>query len=327
MSIYLYWGEDEFAIIQAVTALQKRYLNPDWAGFNYEKVTPDQVDAVIQGLNLAMTPVFGLGHRCVWLVDTTLCQQCSDTLYIELERTLPAIPDTTILVLTSRQKPDGRLKSTKLLQKHADIREFSLIPPWKADLLLQRVMQVAKELSVPLTSESADLLVDAIGNDTRRLFSELEKLRLYAGETAQPITPAVVNTLVPATTQTSLQLAAMLRQRNTAQALALVTDLINHNEPALKIVATLIGQFRTWLWVKTLIESGERNEQAIAQAAEIGNPKRVYFLQQEIKATSLSFLISAMRILLELEVSLKQGAEVITTLQTKVIELCNVETT
>jgi DNA polymerase-3 subunit delta len=74
-----------------------------------------------------------------------------------------------------------------------------------------------------------------------------------------------------------------------------------------------------------MMESGERNPQAIAQAAEISNPKRIYFLQQEVKSLTIEQLISCLPLLLELEVSLKQGgATEISIIQTKVIELCQI---
>jgi len=60
----------------------------------------------------------------VWLVDTTLCQQCSEELLAELKRTLTAIPENSVLLLTCSSKPDGRLKSTQLLQS-LPISEFS----------------------------------------------------------------------------------------------------------------------------------------------------------------------------------------------------------
>lgn len=325
MPIYLYWGDDEFAIAQAITALQHRCLDSQWMSFNYNKLSAEQPDAAIAALNLAMTPVFGAGQRFVWLAEATLCQHCPEDLLQELERTLPAIPDSTVLMITHRTKPDNRLRVTKLLQSHADIREFALIPPWKTDLLMQRVRQSAQEMHLNLGAEGVELMVQAVGNDTRRLFQELEKLQLYLGDRPQPLTPAEIGSLVNTTTQNSLQLAAALRQRHTAQALTLVADLIQQNEPALKIVATLVGQFRTWLWVKLMLETGERNEQVIAKAAEIGNPKRVYFLQQEVKSVSLSFLKQAFALLFELELSLKQGSHEISTLQTKVIELCNIK--
>lgn len=324
MPIYLYWGEDDFAIQKAVAKLRDRVLDPQWVSFNYTELAREQPDAIIQGLNQAMTPPFGAGSRLVWLVDTTLDSQCSEELLTELKRTLPVIPETSILLVTCSSKPDGRLKSTQLLQKYAEIREFSLIPPWKTEQLVQRVQQAAQEVGVKLTQRSANLIADSIGNDTRQLYSELEKLRIYAGSANKPMEVDVVADLVRANTQNSLQLAAAIRSGDAAKALALVAELINRNEPALRIVATLIGQFRTWLWVKLMMETGSGDERAIARAAEVGNHKRIYFLQQEVKALSVNQLVSTLPLLLELEVSLKQGVEEMSALQTKVIELCRV---
>lgn len=324
MPIYLYWGEDDFAIQTAAASLRDQVLDPQWVSFNYTLLPPEQPDAVIQGLNQVMTPPFGAGSRLVWLVDTTLCQHCSEDLLTELKRTLTVIPENSVLLLTCSSKPDGRLKSTQLLQKSAYIREFSLIPPWKTEQLVQRVQQVAQELGVKLTQRSAYLVAESVGNNTRQLYSELEKLRTFAGAVNKHLDVDSVAQLVQANTQNSLHLAAAIRAGDTAKALALVAQLSSRNEPALRIVATLIGQFRTWLWVKLMTEAGEVSSRAIAQAAEISNPKRLYFLQQEVKPLSVQQLISTLPLLLELEVSLKQGAEDMSALLTKVIELCQV---
>ena len=323
MSIYLYWGDDNFAISKAVDTLRGSVLDPNWASFNYDKISPEQTDAIILALNQAMTPPFGMGRRLVWLADTTVCQQCSEQLLAELERTLPAIPESAVLLLTSGNKPEGRLKSTKLLQKYAEIQEFSQIPPWKTELLVQQVRKAAQQVGVKLNNSAVELLAESVGNDTRQLYNELEKLQLYAG-TIATINEQAVAALVNANTQNSLQLAAAIRQGKTVQALQLVSDLISHNEPTLRIVATLIGQFRTWLWVKIMMEDGERDEKAIASAAEVSNPKRIYFLRQEIQSISSKQLTSTLPILLELEISLKRGADPMSTLQTKVIELCQI---
>jgi DNA polymerase-3 subunit delta len=325
MPIYVYWGEDDFALEKAVTLLRDRILDPLWISFNYTCFPPEQSDAVIAALNQAMTPPFGAGGRLVWLNNTTVCQQCPDHLLAELTRTLSVIPENSILLLTSRSKPDERLKSTKLFKQLAtEYREFPLIPPWKTELLIQAVNQVAQTVGVRLTAKAAEVLAEAVGNDTRLLYNEIEKLRLYAEGGNQPIEVDTVTLLVRNNTQNSLQLAAAIRTGDTAKALTVLADLINAAEPGLRIVATLIGQFRTWLWVKLMMESGERNSQAIAQAAEVGNPKRIYFLQQEVQSLSLRQLLSCLPLLLELEFSLKQGFGEISTLQTKVIELCQV---
>ncbi|MCP6762869.1 MAG: DNA polymerase III subunit delta [Fischerella sp. CENA71] len=325
MPIYVYWGEDDFAIEKAVALLRDRILDSSWTSFNYTTLSPDQADAAIAGLNQVMTPPFGAGGRLVWLVNTTICQHCPDNVLSELGRTLPVIPEDSFLLLTSRNKPDERLKSTKLLKQFAaEYREFPLIPPWKTELLVQSVQTTAQAVGVKLTSQAAEILAEAVGNDTRLLYNELEKIQLYAGGTNKPQDIDVVTQLVRNTNQNSLQLAAAMKAGDTAKALAILANLINACEPSLRIIATLIGQFRTWLWVKIMVESGERDPQAIAKAAEVSNPKRIYFLQQEVKSLSVQQLINCLPLLLELEVSLKQGAAEMLVLQTKIIEICQV---
>lgn len=87
-------------------------------------------------------------------------------------------------------------------------------------------------------------------------------------------------------------------------------------------MATLTGQFRTWLLLKLAIESGEKDERIIAQTAEIINPKRIYFLKQEISHLNSRKLLQVLPLLLELEANLKKGAEPVSTLQNSLIRLC-----
>lgn len=330
---YLFWGDDNFALSLAVQALRDRTLDTAWESFNFTKITADQPDGLIQALNQVMTPPFGTGQRLVWLADATVGQRCSEAEFGELQRTLPVIPDACVLLFTASSKPDGRLKSTKFLQKHLTVKEFSCIPPWKTDLLIRSVQKAAQDVGVVLTDGAAEQLAEAVGNDTRQLYCELEKLCLFAssgtntdpkGSDPQPITvdETAIALLVNTYTQNSLKLADAIRQGQTDQVLTLITDLFNRNEPALKIVATLVGRFRVWLWVKLLVEMGERDDKAIAQAAEIGNPKRMYFLKQEVRSMRLSACQQSMEHLLELEAGLKSGANDQILMQTKVIELC-----
>ncbi len=327
MPIYFFWGADEFRLRKAVTALRDRTLDPAWASFNYDRISPELADAPMQALNQVMTPPFGSGQRLVWLADTTLGQRCPEPVMTELERTLPRVPEAAVLLLTSANKPDGRLKSTKLLKQYAEVREFAAIAPWQTDQLIDQVKRVAQEMNLRLKPQSAALLAEAVGADTRRLYNEIEKLSLYWSEQGQiktePLPPEVITQLVAVSTQTSFQLAEALIAGKTAQALSLATDLLANNEPALKVVATLVGQFRTWLWVSLLAAEGERDVRAIAKAAEINNPKRVFILQKQVRGCAPTQLQTALSLLLDLEFALKRGASDEITLQTKVIEIAS----
>lgn len=324
MGIYFYWGEDSFAIAQAVKTLKQQTLDPMWESFNFDKLLPEQSDAIVQALNQAMTPPFGTGKRLVWLAETTLAQRCPEEVLTELDRTFSALPESTTLLLTSSTKPDGRLKSTKLIQTYATIQEFSLIPPWKTELISQQVQKVAQELDLKLTAKAIEYVTDAVGNDTRQLYSELEKLKVFAGDSKKPLDETAIAPLITASTQSSLQLLAAIRQGQTAEALERVSDLLRQNEPALKMISTLVGQFRLRLWIKIMVESGERDDREIAKAAELNNPKQLYYLKQELFSTSIAQLQKVLPILLDLEFSLKRGSDETITLQTKVIELCQI---
>lgn len=326
MPLYFYWGEADFEMQQAVATLRQQALDPAWASFNYDKITPDVADGPIQALNQAMTPPFGAGQRLVWLVDTPLGQRCPEGVLAEFERTLPQLPVATVLLLTSSAKPDGRAKFTKLIQRHGEVRAFEPIAPWQTAQLLAQVKQGARDRQLTLTEEAATLLTEAVGNQTRQLALELEKIAVYWGDRTTPVPGEVVSQLVTISTQSSLELAKALREGNTSRALGLVADLLQRNEPALRIVATLVGQFRTWLWVKTLVAAGDRDPQSIARAAEVGNPKRIYFLQKEVAPLPLPALQKTLTHLLELETGLKRGQAETALLQTKVIEICHLFT-
>ncbi|CCH65987.1 COG1466: DNA polymerase III, delta subunit [Richelia intracellularis HM01] len=70
------------------------------------------------------------------------------------------------------------------------------------------------------------------------------------------------------------------------------------------------------------MESGERDLKLIAEAVDIANHKRIYFLQKEVQQISVQQLISTLPLLLDLEISLKQGTSQSSILKVKVIELC-----
>lgn len=324
MPAYFFWGEDEFRLQQAVQALRQNTLDADWASFNYDVIGPDAANGPVQALNQAMTPPFGVGQRLVWLQNTSLGQRCPEEVLAEMERTLPNLPGNSVLLLTSPNKPDGRAKFTKLFKRHGEIQEFATIPPWKTDQIRQQVEAVARDRGLDLAPDTLDLLVEAVGNDTRQLHLELDKLSLYWQDPQRPIPIVVASNLVTVSTQNSLKLAAAIRQGQTSTALSLVSDLLNRNEPALRIVATLVGQFRLWLWIKLLESAGVRSDTDIAAAAEVANPKRIYFLKKEIRSATLGQLRQTLPLLLELESDLKCGRDERATLHTKIIELSQV---
>jgi DNA polymerase-3 subunit delta len=168
------------------------------------------------------------------------------------------------------------------------------------------VHRTARELGLTLEPEAAEHLATAIGSDSARLASELEKLRLFGGE---HITAASVAQLVEGRSSTSLAVGEALLAGRPAEAIALVDALLAANEPALRIIASLSSQIRGWLWVALLDAQGEQDVATIAKAAGIGNPKRIYVLRKQLRGRSTEHLLRLLRQLLEAEAALKRGGD------------------
>ena len=320
MPIHLLWGDDEAARSRAVETLVAERTDPAWQSINLARLDGNVAAQASQALEEARTPPFGGGDRVVVLQRSPFCNQCPAELAEQLEAALPLVPANCHLVLVSSGKPDARLRTTKALQKlvktgEAREQSFQLPAVWDGAGQIELVQRTARELGLQLEPAAAEALSDAIGSDSARLASELEKLALYVGaqpgtKTPQPpITAAAVEALVGSHATNALQVGDALLAGQPAEAVALVDALLVANEPALRIVATLCGQIRGWLWVSLLDQQGESDVNAIAKAAGIGNPKRIYVMRKQIRGRKPARFLALLRQLLEVEAALKRGSE------------------
>ena len=321
MPIHLFWGDDEAARTRAVEALINARIDPAWQSINLSRLDGSDAAQAAQALGEARTPPFGGGDRVVLVQRSPFCSQCPAELGQQLEACLELIPDTCHLLLVSSGKPDARLRTTKALQKlvkagDATEQSFALPAIWDGAGQVDLVQRTATEFGLRLEQTAAETLSEAIGSDSARLASELEKLATYVGATpgaaanSQPlITTAAVRALIGSQAANALQVGDALLAGQPAEAIALVDALLEANEPALRIVATLSGQIRGWLWVSLLDRQGEQDVNAIAKAAGIGNPKRIYVMRKQIRGRPPSRFLGLLSQLLEVESALKRGSE------------------
>jgi DNA polymerase-3 subunit delta len=320
MPIHLLWGDDEAARNRAVEALVDKLVDPAWASINLSRLDGNDQAQASQALEEARTPPFGAGARVVLLQRSPFCSACPAELASQLEASLPLISPDCHLLLCSVGKPDARLRTTKALRQLAEEQSFVLPAVWDGEGLVELVQRTATALGLRLTADAAEALADAIGSDSTRLASELEKLALYSQGTAgqgasssgshrQPIDRRAVEALVGGRSTTSLAVGDALLAGRPAEAIALVDALLAAHEPALRIVAALSSQIRGWLWVALLDGRGESDVGVIARAAGIGNPKRIYVLRKQIRGKAPAQLLELLSGVLEVEMALKRGAD------------------
>ena len=315
MPIHLYWGDDEAARSRAVEGLVGKLVDPAWASINLSRLDGNDSAQAGRALEEARTPPFGGGARLVVLQRSPFCSQCPAELASRLEASLSLIPADCHLVLVSAGKPDARLKTTKALKKVAEEHSFPLPAIWDGEGLIDLVARTARELGLQLEPAATEALAEAIGGDSARLASELEKLAIYAGSAATtpgppaPITAAAVEALVGGRSTSALAVGDALLAGQGAEAIARADALLAANEPALRIVAALTSQIRGWLWVTLLEQQGEQDVAVVAKAAGIANPKRIYVMRKQLRGRRPGHLLTLLTQVLEVEAALKRGAE------------------
>jgi DNA polymerase-3 subunit delta len=298
--IVLLTGDDQHAIQEQLNQY-KAEIDSQWLTLCYHRFPADRLD---QAISVARTRSLTGGKKLV-IVENCHLKQWGDT-ELETLQQLVQVPEFTILVFVATNV-DKRLKIYKHLVKYAKLFEFPLIPPWRTDLIEKAIGTQAKKIKLVLSKNAVEYLAEAIGNDMTRAATELRKLYIYGN--GRQLELAEVKELVPCQTQNSLQLASAIRQGESNQVLHLLDDLLSRSEPLMVIVATLLTQFRTWLWVKSAIASGVKKDSELAEMCSISNPNRIYYLRQEVANTSINALAKAVTMMLDLEMSIKRGAE------------------
>ncbi|MBD2485565.1 DNA polymerase III subunit delta [Planktothrix sp. FACHB-1365] len=297
--ISLLVGDDRYAISKKLLTFKKS-LDPAWLSFNYHRFHASAVDEAIY---CALTPALGSVKAKLVIVEDCNFKQFDEAV-MDILQLLPKVPQSTHLIFVASNL-DKRLKVSKFLLSQSQLFEFNLIAPWRIDLIAQYIRTQSLRIGLSLDKKSGEYLADAIGNDSARIESELQLLALYSNNAKLSLKQ--VRSLIPSTTQNSLQLAKAIRENNAQKAVDLLQKLLTKETFPAAICATLITQFRTWLWVKSTIVKGVKSDAEIAKICQISNFKRVYFLKQEVQTIPLQSLVKAVSLLLDLEIALKQG--------------------
>jgi len=319
MPIHLLWGDDEAARNRAVETLIEQQIDPAWQALNLSRLDGNEASQAAQALDESRTPPFGSGARVVVLQRSPFCNQCPADLASQFEASLALVNPACQLLLVNSAKPDARLRTTKALQQQikagkAHEQSFALPAIWDGAGQVELVARSARDLGHVLEPGAAELLAEAIGSDSARLASELDKLSLFAASQSGGGGPASISreavaALVGGRSISALAVGDALLAGNPAEALALLDALLEANEPALRLVASLSSQIRGWLWVALLERAGERDPAVIAKAAGIGNPKRIFVMRKQIRGKTPELLLNLLSQLLDVEASLKRGTD------------------
>lgn len=214
---------------------------------------------------------------------------------------LQHIPDTTSLVFV-----DGRIgASNPLLKVIRPLAEVHTFPLPSVRELPQWIRSRADQLGINIEPRAIATLAETIGNDTRVIDAEMQKLSLYRLE--QPIRQEDVEAMVSYAKEASIFAAvdAVLEGR-TGAAVSMIHQILDAGRPPQYLITMIARQVRLLILAKEL--KAQRLPQAeIGSRLSISGYPLTKTLEQESKFTYPQ-LVNIHRKLLEADLAMKTGA-------------------
>lgn len=304
---YIFFGKDELSRDEAIAQLLARVEDPATGDLNISRL--DGRTLTFDQLRQACDAMPFLSDRRIVIVRDLLARfkQGNKEFHDQLVAYLPTMPPTTRLIFIETDV-DKRLRLWKLAQDlskenppRAFVKEFALpsakaLPRWIA----QRVQKKGGRIE----PRAAHLLAEVIGEDTRLLDQELEKLTLYAN--GDPITVEMVRRMVPYTHAANIfALVDAIGRRQPRHALQALHHLFQENAAPTYLHYMMTRQIRLILQVKDLHAQG-MDENAIRERL-----RQHPFVIKKLLAQSQNFtfeeLETAFERLLECDIDIKTG--------------------
>ena len=306
--IYFFYGDEEFNISNEIKKfkgkLDKDFIEMSYKYFNNPKF-PDLVAAI-----KSQPMMFGkmlIEINCLSYLSGKTAEDkgFDDKQLAQITEALESASENVDIIFVaqippdSQKKIDKRKKFFKLLSKF-NAQEFVQIPSYKTAELEAWIKNQAKTKDLKLTDEIASTILIQIGSNLRMLDSELEKLKIYAGD--KPITKDMVKEIC-VTNEDLFVFADYLICDEKVKAIEEFQKLLVKKHP-LEILSVL----HTLLHGKIQIKANASKYSADEIAKIINmHPYRVKLEMQKLKNVSLKNLVKLKENLTNAEYRIKSG--------------------
>jgi DNA polymerase-3 subunit delta len=308
--VYIFHGDDEFAIGQALAGIESQIGDPSTVAMN--TTTLDGRNLNLDELVRATRAMPFLADRRLVVLKDPLGALKSSKERDKFRSILESTPATTALVIQISKPlvdpPARRKGQIHWLEKWGGtqegkvfLREYSKL---KGPQMANWIRVQAKERGGDFNSSAAELLGSLVGEDPRLATQEIEKLLAYVNY-RRPVEPDDVEYLVAYAGETSVfDMVDALGGRDGRTAQRLLHRLLEVDEP-LRLLGMIVRQFRLLLLTRELLDSGH-SQAEIASAIKLP-PFVARKLIGQVRNFSLPQLETIYHKLLELDEAIKTG--------------------
>jgi len=252
MSVYFFYGDEDYNIELEIKKLKKKLLDKDFAAMNFKTADNPKFPDLI---SLLRTQPMMFGTSMIVIN----CEDYFSTAFedSQLEEISNALEDNQeniciIFVLNlprnEGKKVDSRKKIYKIITKYAQSQEFPTIRSYKIDEISNWINKESKKHDITFEKPAISALVEQVGNNLRELAIELEKLSLLAYP-EKVITKKMIKEIC-ITNEDLFSLADFILKGEKGRALIEFHKLLDKKYP-LEILSALQTMLRKWITIKT----------------------------------------------------------------------------
>lgn len=196
MNRYLFVWEESYRLHQELKRWSENFL---------EKYGPDTVMSLslrhseIEEIMQALTSGWLFAEKKLVIVHDMPGTTTSPAGTAELEEQIMnhrdhLNPDDFMIFVSS--KPDKRKKSYKFFKKHCEFKEFKPMDMRSLPKFITEEFDKYNKTPNKLSRPLIDLIVEIVGNDGRRLSTEIKKLSQYLNATSTTLDKEVITTII-----------------------------------------------------------------------------------------------------------------------------------
>jgi DNA polymerase-3 subunit delta len=315
--VYLFCGEDDFAIAQEIASLESKMGDPSLASLNTNrldgaKTSLDEIRNIALAAPILLERRLVILERPLALTNRPATRNRNASPKEKFLELLEQLPATTALVLAEYQTLTGdrdrQNNKYHWLERWADQaggRAYKRLFPLPSGAMMQRwIQEQAEQMQGGFTTQAAALLADLVGNDTRLAYHEVEKCLAYAGYQRPVEVEDVENLAVSAKQVDVFSLVDAIGNQDGRRALGLLHRLLVDHEAGM-IFGMVVRQFRLLIQAREVLDVGGSEGQLVSETGM--HPYVARKTVAQVRAFSMGRLREIYHRLLEIDEAVKTG--------------------
>jgi len=301
LPLYLFFGDEEFLIQEAVDLIIEKAVDPAGRDFNFATVYCRETRAV-DLVNLCQTLPF-LSERRLVIAREIEAYKTDD-----LETLAGYLKDPspfTCLVLVSHQGRFEKKQVAAAVEANGAVTRFF---PLLDGEMLPWIEGRARSRGLTIRPDAANYLWQFLGNDLQKIANELEKVAIFLKDKKDISLDAVKHVVGDFREYLSFDLAEAIGRKDRDKAILILSRLIQEGEQPVGLLGSIAWNFRRLMQVKAQVSVGAAPDEAMKKLRPPVIFHQAGRFKEQLRSYSLDELRGVFSVLLTTDRQLKSSA-------------------